>query len=79
MNLKKAREYYADGVITGFESISDPLNPGSWLLVIVGLNERSWTFQTSTGEDRVFSKLETLVGQIKAIVDSPVTSMRFSF
>jgi hypothetical protein len=67
MKIKQAKEYYEDGVITGFDAVRDPLKPGAWLLVIGGRNGKSWTFQTSIGEDRSFAKLDTLIGEIESI------------
>ena len=67
MKIKQAKEYFEDGMITGFDAVRDPLVPGGWLLCIVGRNDRSWTFQTALGQDRSFSKLDTLIGQVEAI------------
>lgn len=67
MKIKQAKEYFDDGMITGFDAVRDPLNPGGWLLVVNGRNGRSWTFQTALGEDRSFSKIDTLIGQIESI------------
>lgn len=67
MKIKQAKEYFEDGMITGFDAVRDPLTPGGWLLVVNGRNGRSWTFQTALGEDRSFSKIDTLIGQIEAI------------
>ena len=68
MKIKQAKEYFEDGMITGFDAVRDPLVPVGWLLVINGRNGRSWTFQTALGEDRSFSKIDTLIGQIEAII-----------
>lgn len=67
MKIKQAKEYYDDGMITGFDAVRDPLSVDGWLLVISGKNDRSWTFQTALGGARSFSKLETLVNQVEAI------------
>lgn len=67
MKLKQAKEYYEDGMITGFDAVRDPMVSGGWLLAISGKNGKSWTFQTALGEPRSFSKLDTLVGQIETI------------
>lgn len=67
MKIKQAKEYFEDGMITGFCATRDPLVPGGWLLVMEGRNGKSWTFQTALGEDRSFSKLDTLVSQVEAI------------
>lgn len=67
MKIKQAKDYYEDGVITGFDAVRDPMVPGGWLLVICGKQGKSWTFQTALGEPRSFSRLDTLVGQVEAI------------
>lgn len=67
MKIKQAKEYFDDGMITGFCATRDPLNPAGWLLVIEGRNGKSWTFQTALGDARSFSKLDTLVSQVEAI------------
>jgi len=67
MKIKQAKEYYDDGMITGFDAIRDPMVPGGWLLVIVGLNGKSWTLQNALGEPRSLAKLDTLVSQVEAI------------
>ena len=77
MKIKQAKEYYDDGMITGFDAVRDPLSVDGWLLVISGKNDRSWTFQTALGEARSFAKLETLVGQIEAITGR-VSSLHIS-
>ena len=67
MKIKQAKEYYEDGMITGFDAVRDPMVSGGWLLVISGKQGKSWTFQTALGEPRSFSRLDTLVGQVEAI------------
>lgn len=67
MKIKQAKEYYEDGMITGFDAVRDPLMTGGWLLSISGKQGKSWTFETALGEPRSFSKLDTLVGQVEAI------------
>ena len=67
MKIKQAKEYFEDGMITGFYAVRDPMVPGGWLLVIDGKNGKSWTFQTALGGPRSFSKLDTLIGQIESI------------
>jgi len=78
MKLKQAKEYFDDGVIAGFTAIRDPLAVDCWLLVIIAHSGRSWTLQTALGEDRSFSKLDTLVGQIELICGD-VSSIEFRF
>lgn len=67
MKIKQAKEYFEDGVITGFDAVRDPLKPGGWLLAISGHNGKSWTLQTALGEARSFAKLDTLIGEIESI------------
>lgn len=67
MKIKQAKEYFQDGMITGFCAVRDPLALSGWLLCVEGLNGRSWTFQTALGEVRSFSSLDTLIGQVEAI------------
>lgn len=67
MKVKQAKEYFEDGMITGFDAVRDPLMTGGWLLVISGKHGKSWTFETALGEPRSFAKLDTLVGQVAAI------------
>lgn len=66
MNIKQAKEYFELGIIRGFESVRDPMGTG-WLLVIVGKEGRSWTLQTAKGEEKVFSSLDTLMGEVEKI------------
>jgi len=66
MKIKQAKEYFELGVITGFSAIKD-IEPGGWLLVVEGKDERSWTLQTALGQPKVFSSLDTLVGEIEKI------------
>jgi hypothetical protein len=77
MKINQAKEYYEDGMITGFDAVRDPLTEGGWMLVICGKNERSWDFQTALGEVRIFSKLDTLVGQVESITGR-VSSLHIS-
>lgn len=67
MKIKQAKEYFDDGMITGFCATRDPLTPACWLLVIEGRNGKSWTFQTALGDARSFAKVDTLVSQVEAI------------
>ena len=67
MKIKQAIEYFEDGMITGFDAVRDPLVMGGWLLSISGKNGKCWTLQTALGEERSFSKLDTLIGQVEAI------------
>lgn len=66
MNIKQAKEYFELGIIRGFESVRDPLSTG-WMLVIVGKEGRSWTLETAKGEEKVFSSLDTLMGEVEKI------------
>lgn len=66
MNTKKAKEYYELGILTGFDAIRDPLG-GGWLLVVVGQDDRSWTMQTARGDEKTYSKLDTLVEEVESI------------
>lgn len=77
MKIQQAKEYYKDGMITGFDAVRDPLSVDGWLLVISGLNDRSWTFQTALGVSRSFAKLDTLVNQVEAITGR-VSSLHIS-
>jgi hypothetical protein len=67
MKIKQAKEYFEDGMITGFDAVRDPLMTGAWLLSISGKNGKCWTLQTALGEERSFSKIETLISQVEAI------------
>ncbi len=77
MKIKQAKEYFEDGMITGFDAVRDPIVPGCWLLAISGRNGKSWTFQTALGEDRSFSKIDTLISQVEAI-SGRVSSLHIS-
>jgi hypothetical protein len=66
MNIKKAVEYFELGLIRGFHTVHEPLGAG-WLLVIAGPDGRSWTLQTAKGEDKVYSSLDTLIGEVEKI------------
>lgn len=69
MNIKKAKEYFELGVLTGFDAVRDPLKPGNWMLVISGKEGRSWTLHTALGKgkEKTFASLDTLVGEIEEI------------
>ena len=67
MKLKQAKEYFHLGVLTGFDAVRDPLSGGSWMLVVSGKEGRTWTLQTALGEDKSFSSLDTLIGQVEDI------------
>jgi hypothetical protein len=77
MKIKQAKEYYNDGMITGFDAVRDPLTAGAWLLVLNGKADRSWTFQTALGKDRSFSKIDTLIGEVESITGR-VSSLHIS-
>ncbi len=76
MKIAQAKEYFDLGVITRFYAVRD-LNPSAWLLCIEGREGRSWTLQTSKGESKVFSSLDTLAGEISKITGR-VTSVIFT-
>lgn len=67
MKIKQAKEYFDDGMITGFAAVRDPLVAGGWLLSISGKNGKCWTLDTALGEQRSFAKIETLISQVEAI------------
>lgn len=67
MKIKQAKEYYELGVLTSFDVIKDALNPGCWLLVIGGKEDRSWTAHTSLGEVKSYARLETVITDIETI------------
>jgi len=66
MEVKTAKEYFALGILTGFEAIRNPMSQ-TWLLQITGKDNRVWMMHTAKGETREFASLDTLVGQIEAI------------
>jgi hypothetical protein len=67
MNIKKAVEYFDLGMIRGFFSVRESSQGAGWLLVIVGPDDRSWTLKTAKGDDKVFSSLDTLMGEVEKI------------
>lgn len=67
MKIKQAKEYFEDGMITGFDAVRDPMVPGGWLLSITGKNGRCWMLETALGEPRSFAKIDTLIGQVEDI------------
>lgn len=73
MKIWQAKEYFADGMITGFTAIRDPLAPDFWNLQIHGRGGKTWIFQTALNENRSFAKIDTLVGTV-ADISGRVTS-----
>lgn len=69
MKIKQAKEYFEDGVITGFDAVRDPLMPGAWLLVVIGskTSGKSWTLETALGKQKSYANLDTLIGEIETI------------
>ena len=67
MKIKQAKEYFDDGMITGFDAVRDPLMTGGWLLSISGKNGKCWTLETALGDQRSFAKIDTLIAQVEAI------------
>jgi len=69
MDLSKAKDYFALGVVGGFSAHRVPMGKG-WHLVIAGRGARSgerWTLETARGELKVFSSLEALVSEVERI------------
>lgn len=77
MKIKQAKEYFDDGMITGFDAVRDPLMTGGWLLSISGKNGKCWTLQTALGDERSFAKIDTLISQVEAITGR-VSSLHIS-
>jgi len=75
MKIKQAKEYFHDGMVTGFYAVRDPLAASCWLMVIEGHGGKSWTLQTALGEPKSFASVDTLLGQIEDI-SGPVSSFR---
>jgi hypothetical protein len=67
MNIKKAVEYFDLGMIRSFHSVRESSLGAGWLLVIAGPDGRFWTLQTAKGEDKVYSSLDTLIGEVEKI------------
>lgn len=64
MQLRKAKEFYKKGIITGFTAKKEN---GGWLLLINGTEERVWPLQTVRDDDKVFSTLDSLEKEIERI------------
>ena len=73
MKIWQAKEYFGDGMITGFTALRDPLVPDNWILQIHGRGGKTWLFETAINETRSFARLDTLVGTV-ADISGRVTS-----
>lgn len=73
MDIKQAKELYKMGVLSEMVITRDGEN---WLLVIVDAKGNGHTLQTVRGEDKVYSKMDTVVGDMEAICDK-VSSLVF--
>lgn len=67
MKIKQLKEYYELGILTGFNVIKDPIQPG-WLMVIEGKDDRSWTLETALGKPKSFASLDTLAAELESVV-----------
>jgi hypothetical protein len=54
-------------MIRSFYSVRESSQGAGWLLVVVGPDGRSWTLKTAKGDDKVFSSLDTLMGEVEKI------------
>lgn len=67
MQIKKAKEYFELGAITGFHAVRDPVQPGNWILSITGKEHRDWTLQTAKNETKSFSSMDSLIKEVERI------------
>ena len=74
MQIKQAKEYFKDGMITGFNAVKAPMLT-CWLLSISGKNEKFWILETALGKDKLFASLDTLIGEVESITKR-VTSLK---
>jgi hypothetical protein len=76
MQIKQAKEYYTDGLITGFNVVKQPMS-NYWVLSISGKNGKIWILETALGQDKAFASLDTLIGEVESITKR-VTSLKIS-
>lgn len=74
MDMQKARDFFEVGAIVSFGAVRNPMGKG-WLLSVKGkgMND-TWTLMTALGKPKVFSSLDTLVGQVEQITGKEVYS-----
>lgn len=78
MKIKQAKELNDFGVLKGFDAVRDPMSEaGGWLLAIEGKDGKCYTLETSMGQPKVFSKLETLISDVESITGR-VSSLHIS-
>ncbi len=68
MNVAKAKEYYDLGIITRAGVVRDPLEPGSWIVVLSNEEKQtSWDLRTARGEVRSFKTLDAVISTVEEI------------
>jgi hypothetical protein len=67
IEIGEAKKFFELGVITGFDLVRAPMQPGKWLLSMTGKELRSWTLCTKLRDVKIFSSLDTIVGQVEQI------------
>lgn len=70
------REFFALGVVSKFVILPEPMSSGWYLSVCVSDEYRH--LETARGGVRVFSSLDTLVGQIEGITGRKPASLTVS-
>lgn len=66
IQIGKAKEFFELGLITGFQIVK-AIQPGKWVLVMTGTEFRAWTLATKLNEAKLFSSVDTLIGQAEQV------------
>jgi hypothetical protein len=67
MKLAQAKDYFKDGMITGFDVLLEPMAVGSYYLSLSGRGDRQWTLQTAIGHTKVYASADAVLADIARI------------
>jgi hypothetical protein len=79
VELGEAKKFFELGAIVGFNITRAPLHAGKWVIGLQGKEFRHWTVATKGREVKIYSSLETAVGQLEQIAGREIVSLHGSF
>lgn len=78
IEIAQAKKFFELGVVTGVSVQRAPMAAGKWMVGMEGKDFRYWTLATKLGEVKLFSSLDTAVGQLEQIVGGEIVSLHRS-
>lgn len=68
MNIKTAKDYYRDGLITCIDVLLEPMSDGCYFVSLGNRSTgRQWNLQTALGATKVYSTADSVLKDVQRI------------